>query len=73
MFPSKRTRLERKIKELNALMAEYRDELEETERRFRRREIGRDELDRITARNKAKMEGITERIRAARAELDGLK
>jgi hypothetical protein len=54
-------------------MAEYRDELEETERRFRRREIGRDELDRITARNKAKMEGITERIRAARAELDGLK
>ena len=73
MFPSKRTRLERKIKELNALMAEYRDELEETERRFRRRKIGRDELDRITARNKAKMEGITERIRAARAELDGLK
>jgi len=73
MFPSKRTRLERKIKELNALMAEYRDELEETERRFRRREIGRDELDRITARNKAKIEGITERIRAARAELDGLK
>jgi len=73
MFPSKRTRLERKIKELNALMAEYRDELEETERRFRRREIGRDELDRITARNKAKIEGITERTRAARAELDGLK
>ncbi|HRU11748.1 MAG TPA: hypothetical protein P5189_04235 [Methanomassiliicoccales archaeon] len=73
MFPNKRTKLERKIKELNALMAEYRDELEETERRFRRREIGRDELDRITARNKAKMEGITERIRAARAELDGLK
>jgi len=73
MFPSKRTRLERKIKELNALMAEYRDELEETERRFRRREIGRDELDRITAKNKAKMEAITERIRAARAELDGLR
>jgi len=73
MFPNKRTKLERKIKELNALMAEYRDELEETERRFRRREIGRDELDRITAKNKAKMEAITERIRAARAELDGLR
>jgi hypothetical protein len=73
MFGSKKSKLEGKVKQLNALRAEYRAELEEAERLHKRREMGDDEQERIRRRSHAKQEEIAEKIRAARAELDTLK
>lgn len=61
------------MKSLNALLAEYRGELEEAEQRLHRREIGTEEAERIKAKTKARMDNISEKIRAARSELQGLK
>jgi len=73
MFGSKKSKLEAKIKQLNALRAEYRSELDEAERLHKKRELGEDELQRIRQRSQAKMEDISEKVRAVRAELDSLK
>lgn len=73
MFGSRKTKLEAKVKQLNALRAEYRNELEEAERRHKKRELGDEELERIRRRSHAKGEEIAEKIRATRAELDALK
>lgn len=73
MFSTKRERMEKKIKGLNALMAEYRGELEDAEQRLHKREIGHEEAERIKARTKARMENISEKIRATRSELQELK
>jgi len=73
MFGFRKSRLEAKIKQLNALRAEYRDELDEAERLHRKREMGEEELQRIRRRSQAKMDDISEKVRAARSELDSLK
>ncbi len=73
MLSTKRERVEKKVKSLNALLAEYRGELEEAEQRLHRREIGTEEAERIKAKTKARMDNISEKIRAARSELQGLK
>lgn len=73
MFSTKREKLERKIKSLNALMAEYRTELEEAERRLHKREINKDEAERTKVRTKAKIDAISEKIRAVRSDLETLK
>jgi len=73
MFGSKKVRLEAKIKQLNAVRAEYRAELDEAERKHKRRDMGDAELERIKRRCQSKMDDIAEKIRATRAELDALK
>lgn len=73
MLSTKRERVEKKVKSLNALLAEYRGELEEAEQRLHRREIGTEEAERIKAKTKARMDNISEKIRAARSELQGLR
>jgi predicted nucleic acid-binding Zn-ribbon protein len=73
MFGSKKAKLESRIKQLNALRAEYRNELEEAERIHKRRDMGEEELQRIRRRCQVKMDEITEKVRAARSELDSLK
>lgn len=73
MFGSKKSKLEARIKQLNALRAEYRSELEEAERLYKKREIGQDEVERIRRRCQGKMEDINEKVRSARMELDSLK
>ncbi|MCX6651536.1 MAG: hypothetical protein NT131_07775 [Methanomassiliicoccales archaeon] len=73
MFGSRREKLEGKIKQLNALRAEYRSEVEEAERLHKRRGIRDEELERIKHRAQAKMDDISEKIRAVRSELEGLQ
>jgi hypothetical protein len=73
MFGSKKAKLESRIKQLNALRAEYRNELEEAERIHKRRDMGEEELQRIRRRCQVKMDEITEKVRAARSELDSMK
>jgi len=73
MFASKQVKLEKKIKDLNALMAEYRNELSEAEHRFKKHEISHDELEKVKARSHGKIEEIKEKVLLARKELDSLK
>lgn len=73
MFGSRRSKLEARIKQLNALRAEYRAEVEEAERLHKRREMGEEELQRIRRRCLAKMDDIAEKVRAARKELDSTR
>jgi len=73
MFGSKKVRLEAKIKQLNAVRAEYRAELDEAERKHKHRDLSDAELERIRRRSQSKMDDIAEKVRAARAELDALK
>jgi len=73
MFGSKKSKLEAKIKRLNALRASYRSELEEAERLHKHRELSDEELERIRRRSQSKMEDIAEKTRAAWTELDSLK
>lgn len=67
---SSRSRLEKKIKTLNAIMAEYRKEMEEADMRLRRKEIGPNEAERIKARCRKKMDALAEKIRAIRTKLE---
>lgn len=72
MFSSRADKLEKRIKDLNALMAEYRKEMDEAEKRFHKREIGRDEADRIHKRCQSKIESIGHKVRECRSELEAL-
>ena len=72
MFSS-RTKLEKRIKELNAIMAEYRKEMEEANRRLDRKEIGANEAERIKTRWRKKMDSLAGKIRAVRGELESMK
>jgi chromosome segregation ATPase len=58
-------RLEHKIKELNAIKAEFRQELEDAEKRHKKGEIDRAHLNRIRERTEEHIERINEKIRDA--------
>jgi len=69
MFGSSTEKLEHKIKELNALKAEYRQELEDTEKQYKKGEIDKAHLDRVRARTEEHVERINEKIRETRDKL----
>jgi hypothetical protein len=69
MFSSSTEKLEHKIKELNAIKAEYRQELEEAEKQFKKGEIDKAHLDRVRARTEEHLERINEKIRVTRDKL----
>lgn len=72
MFSSRVEKLEKRIKDLNALMAEYRKEMEEAEKALHKRRIGKVEADRIITRCRSKIESIGLKIRECRSELDSI-
>ena len=69
MFGPAEDRLERKIKELNAVKGEYRGDIDEAEKAFKRHEIDRDQFERVKARNELHIERINEKIRETREKL----
>ena len=69
MFSSSTEKLEHKIKELNAIKAEYRQELEEAEKQYKKGDIDKAHLDRIRARTEEHLERINEKIRVTRDKL----
>lgn len=69
MFGSSTEKLEHKIKELNAIKAEYRQELEEAEKQYKKGEIDKAHLDRLRARTEEHVERINEKIRVTREKL----
>jgi hypothetical protein len=69
MFSSSTEKLEHKIKELNAIKAEYRQELEEAEKQYKKGDIDKAHLDRVRARTEEHLERINEKIRETRDKL----
>ena len=73
MFSSNRESLEKRIKELNAVKGEYRGDIDEAEKSFKRHEIDRDQFERVKARNELHIERINEKIRDAREKLTAIR
>jgi predicted nucleic acid-binding Zn-ribbon protein len=69
MFSSSTEKLEHKIKELNAIKAEYRQELEEAEKQYKKGDIDKAHLERVRARTEEHLERINEKIRVTRDKL----
>ncbi|HVO78056.1 MAG TPA: hypothetical protein VMS79_04220 [Methanomassiliicoccales archaeon] len=73
MFSSNRESLEKRIKELNAVKGEYRSDIDEAEKAFKRHEIDRDQFERVKARNELHIERINEKIREAREKIQNAR
>jgi hypothetical protein len=73
MFGSSPEKLEHKIKELNAIKAEYRQDLEEAEKQYKKGEMDKAQLDRMRARTEEHVERINEKIRVTREKLQEKK
>jgi chromosome segregation ATPase len=69
LFGPSEERLEKKIKELNAVKGEYRSDIDEAEKACKRHEIDRDQFERVKARNELHIERINEKIREVREKL----
>jgi chromosome segregation ATPase len=69
MFGPKLERLERKIKEINAIKGSYRGEIEEATHKLKDRRISQDEFERIRLRNEERMERLSEKIRDLRTQI----
>jgi hypothetical protein len=69
MFGPKLERLERKIKEINAIKGSYRGETEEAMHKLKERRISQDEFERVRLRNEERMERLNERIRDLRTQI----
>ncbi|MCU0861685.1 MAG: hypothetical protein MUE65_05135 [Methanomassiliicoccales archaeon] len=66
-------RQEHKIKELNAIKAEYRQELDEAERQLKKGEIDKAQYQRVKGRTEEHIERLNEKIREAREKLSEMK
>jgi predicted nucleic acid-binding Zn-ribbon protein len=73
MLVPKVERLERKIKELNAIKGGYRSEVDDALRRLKDKKIAKEEFDRIRLRNEERMERLSEKIRDLRTQIHGIR
>jgi len=73
MLVPKVERLERKIKELNAIMGGYRSEVDDALRKLKDKKIAKEEFDRIRLRNEARMERLSEKIRDLRGQIQAIR
>ncbi|MGD1061048.1 MAG: hypothetical protein ABR879_06290 [Methanomassiliicoccales archaeon] len=73
MFGPSREGLEKKIKELNAVKGDYRGDIDEAEKAFKRHEIDREQFERVKQRNEVHIERINEKIRDTREKLQAIR
>jgi predicted nucleic acid-binding Zn-ribbon protein len=73
MLTPKIERLEKKIKEINAIKSEYRAEIDEAFRRFKDKKIGKEDFERIRQRNEEKIEKLNEKIKEIRLLIKSMK
>jgi predicted nucleic acid-binding Zn-ribbon protein len=73
MLGPKLERLERRIKELNAIKGGYRSEVDDAFRQLKDKKIAKDEFERIRLRNEERMERLNEKIRELRAQIQAIK
>jgi predicted nucleic acid-binding Zn-ribbon protein len=73
MFSPNTERLEKRLKELNALKGEYRSDLDEAEKKLKRHEIDKSQFDRVKLRNEDHIERLNEKIREIRNQMAILK
>jgi len=66
LFSSSAEKLEHKIKELNAIKAEYRTDLEEAEQQYKRGEIDKAQLEHLKVKTEEHIERLNEKIREVR-------
>jgi predicted nucleic acid-binding Zn-ribbon protein len=73
MFSLSIEKLEKKIKELNAVKGEYRSDLEEAEKKLKRHEIDNAQFERVKMRNEEHIERLNEKIREIRNQMANMK
>jgi predicted nucleic acid-binding Zn-ribbon protein len=73
LFGPSREGLEKKIKELNAVKGDYRGDIDEAEKAFKRHEIDREQFERVKQRNEVHIERINEKIRDTREKLQAIR
>ncbi len=73
MFGPSAERLEKKLKELNAVKGEYRNDLEGAEKMLKRHEIDQSQYDRVKARIEEHIERLNEKIRETRNQIAQMK
>jgi uncharacterized protein (DUF342 family) len=73
MFSLSFEKLEKKIKELNAVKGEYRSDLEEAEKKLKRHEIDNSQFERVKIRNEEHIERLNEKIREIRNQMASMK
>jgi chromosome segregation ATPase len=73
MFSPNIEKLEKKIKELNAVKGEYRSDLDEAEKKLKRNEIDKAQFDRVRMRNEEHIERLNEKIRDIRNQMAQMK
>ncbi|MGD0056641.1 MAG: hypothetical protein ABSB83_02155 [Methanomassiliicoccales archaeon] len=73
MLVPKVERLERRIKELNAIKGGYRSELDDALKKLKDKKITKEEFDRIRLRNEDRMERLSEKIRDLRAQIQAIR
>ncbi len=73
MFSPNVEKMEKKIKELNAVKGEYRSDLEEAEKKLKRNEIDKTHYDRVRMRNEEHIERLNEKIREIRNQIANMK
>ncbi|MDH7508862.1 MAG: hypothetical protein QHH00_05635 [Methanomassiliicoccales archaeon] len=73
MLTPKIERLEKKIKEINAIKSEYRAEIDEAFRKFKDRKIGKEDYERIRQKNEQKIEKLNEKIKEIRSLIRSMR
>ncbi|MCQ5375521.1 MAG: hypothetical protein NO474_02860 [Methanomassiliicoccales archaeon] len=73
MLAPKIERLEKKIKEINAIKSEYRAEIDEAFRNFKAKKIGKEDFEKIRQRNEEKIEKLNEKIKEIRSLIKSMK
>jgi hypothetical protein len=73
LFSSLEEKLEKKVKELNAVKGEYRSTIDEAERQCRARKIDHQQFERIKTRNEEHIERLNEKLRDIRTQLQAIK
>lgn len=73
MFSPNVEKLEKKIKELNAVKGEYRSDLDEAEKKLKRHEIDKGQFDRVKTRNEEHIERLNDKIREIRNQIAHMK
>jgi chromosome segregation ATPase len=73
MFSSPEEKLEKKVKELNAVKGEYRSAIDEAERQYRARKMDQQQFERIKQRNEEHIERLNEKLREVKSQQHAMK
>jgi chromosome segregation ATPase len=73
MFSSPEEKLEKKVKELNAVKGEYRSAIEDAERQYKARKMDQQQFERVKTRNEEHIERLNQKLREVRVQLQNVR